>query len=1235
MRKNKRVLAVLLSAAMTIASLTSGGTGGVPARAATSTSSFQDLNQQQITEAMGVGYNLGNSLEASKGGTPSETEWGNPKLTEQFVLAAKSAGFQSIRIPVSYLSKIDDNNGYQIDSAWLDRVQEVVDYCVKNDMYAIVNMHGDGYTTVEGGWLLCGSSDQTKIREKYKACWQQIATRFKDYDEHLIFESMNEEFDGTYGDPNRTYYENINTYNQIFVDTVRQTGGNNDKRWLLIPGWNTDINYTVGDYGFALPTDQYLSSGVAAGEKRIMISVHYYAPWEFCGTESQAVTQWGSKATDSTKKASWGDESYMASQFKKLKDKFVSQGYPVVIGEFGAINKSSIDSQNTVCRADFYQKVCYYAKQNGLVPVAWDNGYNGVYGFCLINRSTNTVAHPEVVNAVMEIYRATSTATGISLDKDQITVSVGDVGVQLNASLTPADSKDLISWSSDDDTVATVSSSGLVTAVGAGSCTITASVAGGYKAECKVTVPKPTYIRTKLYMMNTNDWGTTVSEESADITTADQEYTMTLKVTDTQLQNIGSLYLKDIQATEPEDSPISYASLKVKSISVNGKEYSMNNSVFTYNSSLKSTTGKANNVFDFAFVNIWAITYVDDVTTESKKAYFNGVSYQGTNTISMTFEVSDVKANETATPSATPSSTPKVTASPSTTPSSTPDASESPYIRTKLYMMNMDNWGTTTSEESADITMADRKYTLSLEVTDEELQNIGILQLKDVQGAKPEDSPFNYAVIKVKSVKVNGKEYSMNNSAFTYNSSLESATGTANNVLDFAFINTWSRTSYIDDVTTESMKSYFNDVSYQGTNTISMTFEVSGVKANETETPSAAPSSTPKVTTSPSATPSSVPSPSQTPSPSSTPSPSQTPSPSSAPTPSRTPSAEPSQTPSPSSAPSPSQTPSAEPSQTPSPSSAPSPSQTPSAEPSQTPAPSDTAQPSAEPSQTPAPGETDAPSAEPSETPAPSDTAQPSAEPSQTPAPGETDVPSATPSQTPAPSDTTTPSATPSQTPKPGNTTTPSATPSRTPAPGNTKAPGTSPSATPGTNGDDSNTVMSFILKASVKGVKNLSVGAKYKLAAGKKMTLSADFITDTDDQEVSFTSSKSSVVKVDENGVVKAGKKTGKAVITVTAADGTSRKVTVQVMKKAVKKLAIKKGSRSLKKGKKLKLKVQAKPGKKLASDQYYWKTSSAKKATVSTKGIVKAKQKGTVKITVYATDGSGKKASVKLQVK
>ena len=298
MRKQKRIWAYLLSAAMVVTSFTMSGTTGkaegttekgkivsvtdrtstkkaasvtengkvasvtkkVSTKKTAGTDSFQDLNRQQITEAMGVGYNLGNSLEANSGGTPNETAWGNPVLTKKFVLAAKAAGFQSIRIPVSYLSKIDDNNGYKIDSAWLDHVQEVVDYCVQNDMYAIVNMHGDGYTTVSGGWLLCASSDQTKIKAKYKACWEQIADRFKNYDEHLIFESMNEEFDGTYGTPNKTAYNNINDYNQIFVDTVRQTGGNNDRRWLLIPGWNTNINYTADNYGFVLPTDHALAA---------------------------------------------------------------------------------------------------------------------------------------------------------------------------------------------------------------------------------------------------------------------------------------------------------------------------------------------------------------------------------------------------------------------------------------------------------------------------------------------------------------------------------------------------------------------------------------------------------------------------------------------------------------------------------------------------------------------------------------------------------------------------------------------------------------------------------------------------------------------------------------------------------------------------------------------------------------------------------------------------------------
>ena len=925
MRKQKRIWAYLLSAAMVVTSFTMSSATGkaegttekgkivsvmdrtstkkaasvteigkiasvtkkVSTKKTAGTDSFQDLNRQQITEAMGVGYNLGNSLEANSGGTPNETAWGNPVLSKEFVLAAKAAGFQSIRIPVSYLSKIDDNNGYKIDSAWLDHVQEVVDYCVQNNMYAIVNMHGDGYTTVSGSWLLCASSDQTKIKVKYKACWEQIADRFKNYDEHLIFESMNEEFDGTYGTPNKTAYNNINDYNQIFVDTVRQTGGNNDRRWLLIPGWNTNINYTADNYGFVLPTDQYLSSDIASGEKRIMISVHYYDPWDFCGTESADKTQWGSEATNQSKVPTWGDESYMASQFKKMNDKFVSQGYGVIIGEFGAINKANYDSRNKACRADYYQKVCYYAKQYELVPVAWDNGFDGDYGFCLINRYSCQVTHQDIIDAMMEIYRASSTATGIALDQQEITIHVGDAGTQLNATLTPSDSKDVIKWTSDDEKVATVNSNGLVTAVGAGTCTITAAIAAGCQATCKVTVPKPSYIRTKLYMLDTSGWTTIASEQSVDISMKDEEFTLSVKPTDTQLKNIGSLYIKDIQAAEAAGSALSYAVITLKSITVNGKQYTIKDDTYTYDSSLESAAsdGLSNNVFDFAFINIWAdvMTHIQDVSVErQKKASFNNASYQGTNTVELTFAVSGAKVNGAVEPSTKPSATPSV--SPSTEPSAKPSAM-----------------------------------------------------------------------------------------------------------------------------------------------------------------PSVSPSTKPSVN------------------------------------------------------------------------------------------------------------------------------------------------------------------------------------------------PSAGPSATPSHQlGKPSVTAKGFAVYAKVKGAGKIAVGSRYKLAAKKKMKLTVQWVPrNAASQKLTFKSSRPSIVKVTANGTVKAGKKAGKAVITITTANGFSKKVRIQVMKKPVKKLTVKAGKRNLKKGKKLKLKVKAKPGKKLASTQYCWKSSNKKIAAVSAKGVVKAKKKGTVKITVYATDGSGKKKNVKIKVK
>ncbi|KJK42723.1 cellulase [Lentzea aerocolonigenes] len=387
---SKKHIGICLALLLTVA------VSGLPDRASAATP-----DAAGIVADLGAGWNLGNQLEANANGVPSETAWGQPTITQALIDKVKASGFKTIRIPVSYLRHIGAGPNYPINAGWLNRIQQVVDYAYNRGLHVLINMHGDGYKTIGGSWLICDAANQAAIKEKYQKVWQQVATRFANYDQHLILESMNENFDGQWGRPTQPCYSNINSYNQIFVDTVRRAGGNNSTRWLLVPGWNTNIEYTAGNYGFVLPTDRYRSPSIPSTEQRLMISVHYYDPWDFSGAENGTITQWGRGSTNPSRRSTWGQEDYLDAQLKKMYDKFVTKGYPVVVGEYGAIDKSSADSSNPRYRADYVRAVTSTAKKYGAATVYWDNGETGQYGFGLFNRRTLAVTQQGIINAIM------------------------------------------------------------------------------------------------------------------------------------------------------------------------------------------------------------------------------------------------------------------------------------------------------------------------------------------------------------------------------------------------------------------------------------------------------------------------------------------------------------------------------------------------------------------------------------------------------------------------------------------------------------------------------------------------------------------------------------------------------------------------------------------------------------------------------------------------------------------
>lgn len=355
----------------------------------------EGLTALEATRLMGNGINLGNTMEACdnnvgiKTNAPLsyETYWGQPKTTQAMIDGMKAAGFDTIRIPVAWMTNATHlyEGDYTIDAGYMDRVEEVVRYARKAGMYVIINDHWDG------GWYGMFGSESAETRalamEAYKGMWQQIAERFRDYSDYLIFESANEELGGRFDENSPLYcsdsvvtyltdderYALTNEINQTFVDVVRATGGNNATRFLLIAGYSTDINQTCDDR-FQMPKDTV--------DSKLMVSVHYYDPWSYCGASSAAsATKWGKVS----------DYEYMDQQLAKM-TKFTEAGYGVVIGEYGALPCSDGLKDNTLAYHTAFLDAC--TKYN-LTNCLWD--CSGLY-----KRVSQTFADDDILAMYQE-----------------------------------------------------------------------------------------------------------------------------------------------------------------------------------------------------------------------------------------------------------------------------------------------------------------------------------------------------------------------------------------------------------------------------------------------------------------------------------------------------------------------------------------------------------------------------------------------------------------------------------------------------------------------------------------------------------------------------------------------------------------------------------------------------------------------------------------------------------------
>ena len=488
---SKRYLSFILSLLMAMTIFIGLDLGDINVQAL-SGDTLKNADTEAILEDMGLGWNLGNSLDATGvTGLDTETSWSNPKTTQALIDKVKSLGFNTVRVPVSWGKHVSGDN-YTIDSAWLARVKEVVDYCYKNDMYVILNIHHDtkSSASASGAGYYPRSSAYSSSEKFVTSVWSQVAEYFKNYDYHLIFETLNEpRLIGTgyewwfnkWSVPSevKDAIECINKLNQKAVDTIRNTGSNNRGRLIMCPGYDASIDGATVS-GFKLPTD------ISGNKNRIAVSVHAYSPYNF------AMNVDTSKGATSTYSSSIKEE--LKNLFSTLKSNFRDKGIPVVIGEFG-----STDKNNTAERVKWATDYTALAKKNNIPCVLWDNNafavYNGnsivlnseYHGY--INRKNNTVTSPakDVIEALMKPYGKKADLNCSS----SVTIVAGQ---SKNIGASSSTSGAVLTYKSTTPSICTVDKNGNVTAfkTGTGYVTVTAS-ANGYDSvskDVKIVVSK-------------------------------------------------------------------------------------------------------------------------------------------------------------------------------------------------------------------------------------------------------------------------------------------------------------------------------------------------------------------------------------------------------------------------------------------------------------------------------------------------------------------------------------------------------------------------------------------------------------------------------------------------------------------------------------------------------------------------------------------------------------------------